>query len=118
MELRPDYSQLQMVSQDDDNAFMIQIISMIAADTPITIQKINENLEKKDYLEISKIIHKYKSSVGILGMENLRAAITHAEREAKHVENEREFIARINKLTEIFGKLELELQAKLKSLGA
>lgn len=63
-----DLSYLHSMS-DNDNMFIIEMVEIFREQIKEYTGKMNEMLDKSDYANLSKLAHKAKSSVAIMGME-------------------------------------------------
>lgn len=65
-----DLSYLRDVTEDDQEA-MREIIEMFIAQIPEFIENMNASLKSKHYIELGKEAHKAKSSVMVMGLNDL-----------------------------------------------
>lgn len=72
---------------DGDNEFMVDILSVYAGETPNAIDKIKAYTSEADWESLRKVVHKLKSSVAMLGMEELSSTIAVMEANIKGNEN-------------------------------
>ncbi|MEM6345185.1 MAG: Hpt domain-containing protein [Bacteroidota bacterium] len=77
-----DFDQLKMLSGDDDE-FMIEILEMIADQSPDIIEKMDNLYENADFQNLGATAHLYKSTVTILGNEPMNALLKDIENTAR-----------------------------------
>lgn len=73
-------------------------------------------LEGKDYLSLGLLAHKAKSSIAIMGMEDLAALLKNFELEAKESRNPEKYATYISRFESDTGKALMELDDYLKNL--
>lgn len=81
-----DFDQLKMLSGDDDE-FMIEILEMIADQSPDIIEKMDNLYENADFQTLGATAHLYKSTVTILGNEPMNELLKNIENTAKDQED-------------------------------
>lgn len=81
-----DFDQLKMLSGDDDE-FMIEILEMIADQSPEIIEKMDVLYENADFQTLGATAHLYKSTVTILGNEPMNELLKNIENIAKDNED-------------------------------
>ncbi|MDP5171251.1 MAG: Hpt domain-containing protein [Bacteroidia bacterium] len=63
----------------DDTEFVKEILEMISIQSPQLLDKINEEYAREEYQAMSKTVHKYKSSLQILGNQSLISMVQEME---------------------------------------
>jgi len=81
-----DFDQLKMLSGDDDE-FMIEILEMIANQSPEIIEKMDNLYETADFQTLGATAHLYKSTVTILGNEPMNELLKNIENTARDDED-------------------------------
>ena len=56
---------------DGNEGFINEMIRIFKADSPVLIQTMKDAFDEKDWGELSKVSHKYRSSAVIMGMKNV-----------------------------------------------
>ena len=88
----------------NDREIIAEMIDIFRSQVPEFIREMRSLLEKRRYHELGLIAHKAKSSVAIMGMEELAAALKEFElkaREAEDPESYTLFIDRFEKDTSL-----------------
>ena len=81
-----DFEQLRMLSGDDDE-FMIEILEMIIDQSPTVMQKMDELFNQGEFKTLGATAHQYKSTVTILGNENINTLLKDIENTAVQQED-------------------------------
>lgn len=115
--LQLDFSQLQMLT-GDDNEFMIEILSMIVEESPGALEEMYQLLESKQYAALSGRAHKYKSTVSILGNQELLDLMKEIENEAAGDCRHDKLVAQVQLFDSICHGMLEQLQAELARLQA
>jgi HPt (histidine-containing phosphotransfer) domain-containing protein len=68
---KPDLSYL-MLLMDNDTEIVLEVLEIFKLQTPIDVQNLELHTKNNDWQMLSKSAHKLKSSVGNLGMNQLK----------------------------------------------
>ena len=68
----------------EDSEFIIEVLEIIESETPDTLEEMKLHLQKKNYSRLSGTAHKYKSSINVLGSQELIALVKNIELKAKN----------------------------------
>jgi HPt (histidine-containing phosphotransfer) domain-containing protein len=85
------------VAQQDEG-FIREMISLFLKTASITLEEINLNFKKGDFVQCGEKAHKLKSSVQIIGDEELHQLVKKIEKEAKTGDSNSELKLLIPKL--------------------
>lgn len=86
MDLKPDLTYLKEMSSGDKN-LMIEVLDIYLEQVPEFISEFHEALKKRDYIKISSIAHKAKTSVAIAGFNELALVFKRMENISKDQEH-------------------------------
>lgn len=81
-----DFDRLRALTGDDDE-FVMEIIEIIIEQTPPLLEEFNQLLNNQDFNAFGAAAHKYKSSINILGNQNLIDLMKYMEIESADKEN-------------------------------
>lgn len=73
---------------DGNKEFVTELIDIIKIQLPEFIEDLNKAYSNKDNETLSKIAHKAKSTIAIMGLQSLTDLLNKLEREAANNENE------------------------------
>jgi HPt (histidine-containing phosphotransfer) domain-containing protein len=68
---KPDLSYLRLL-MDNDTEIVLEVLEIFKLQTPIDVQNLELHTKNNDWQMLSKSAHKLKSSVGNLGMNQLK----------------------------------------------
>lgn len=77
-----DLSYLREIS-DGNEEFVLDIVHTFLEETPNEIELIQQYLQTKDFASLRAIVHKWKSSVPFLGVEELNEIVPKLEKNAR-----------------------------------
>ena len=95
--LNLDFDRLRALTGDDDE-FVMEIIEIIIEQTPPLLEDFNHLLASEDFNAFGAAAHKYKSSINILGNQNLIDLMKYMEIESADKQN----LEAMNRLLAIF----------------
>ena len=72
-----------LATTDGDKDFMNELIDIFISELPIYLENFNTALEQKDIESLSRIAHKARSSVTIMGLTDLSKQLTRFEEETR-----------------------------------
>ncbi|MEM6262703.1 MAG: Hpt domain-containing protein [Bacteroidota bacterium] len=110
-----DLTQLEMLS-DDDPEFMEQILEMISEQSPEVIQDMKTQFSQKEFMNVKKTAHKYKSSVNILGNPVMTRILKELEDEATKGEDEGKIGALVQEFEQVCTSLVQQIDLELARL--
>lgn len=94
----------------DDNEFMIEILELIVEQSPDVLTEMQTQLNSRDYITLGATAHKYKSSINILGNQELMFLM-------KELEDTATGNQETEKLVDLVGKFEHVCDLMLKELN-
>jgi len=107
-----DLSYLRKVSNNNEQ-FIKEIVSAFLESMPATVSDIKTQLVKKDWDQLSRVVHKIKPTITLMGIHHLKDKIILLEKETKNGQNEdtiRELAGEVNKfLTSAIDSLRLQV---------
>jgi hypothetical protein len=68
---------------DGDEEFMLEILGIYQGETPQAIQKIKALTASQEWEELRKVVHKLKSSLSMIGLNDLLSIVTTMEQNIK-----------------------------------
>jgi PAS domain S-box-containing protein len=83
---------LQNLSRNN-NEFVLKMVGIFVEQTIATIEKIDAALESNNFLEISRLIHKIRSSTDNMGILSIRSEMKTLEKIAKETQNKGQITA-------------------------
>jgi PAS domain S-box-containing protein len=86
--------------------FFLEMLQTLNDDIPLSIQKADEHIKNRDYLQFANEIHKLKNSLLLLGLENLRNDLSSMEQFARKS-------IKIKEFTQIFENLKVTWKSVL-----
>ena len=89
MELKPNLAYLKEMSSGDKN-LMIEVLDIYLEQVPEFIEDFREALNARDYIKVSSIAHKAKTSVAIAGFNEFSLVFKKIELIAKDKESHNE----------------------------
>jgi HPt (histidine-containing phosphotransfer) domain-containing protein len=101
----------------NDSAMMKEMIELFLHQLTEMQADIELLVENKNWLELSRLAHKIKSSALVMGIEQMADDMKELEllaKESKNIEKYPDYIARFNTMTDL---TEVELRAYLDSSG-
>lgn len=107
-----DLSYLRKVSNNNEQ-FIKEIVSAFLESMPATVSDIKTQLVKKDWDQLSRVVHKIKPTITLMGIHHLKDKIILLEKETKNGQNEdtiRELAGEVSKfLTSAIDSLRLQV---------
>jgi HPt (histidine-containing phosphotransfer) domain-containing protein len=94
---------------DSNPELMQELIDIFTSQANEYIQEMQDSFEKKDWQSLSQVAHKAKSSVAIMGMNELSELLKDFEMLARDQKN-------VNKFPEYIGKFTREINEACKEL--
>jgi PAS domain S-box-containing protein len=82
-----DLSYLRKVSNNNEQ-FIKEIVSAFLESMPTTVSDIKAQLEKKDWDQLAKVVHKIKPTITLMGIHHLKDKIILLEKEARNGQDE------------------------------
>ena len=82
-----DLSYLRKVSNNNEQ-FIKEIVSAFLESMPMTVSDIKAQLEKKDWDQLAKVVHKIKPTITLMGIHHLKDKIILLEKEARNGQDE------------------------------
>lgn len=101
-----------------DDRFMQQLIDMFLSSAPDTIAQSQEALQEGDKETVRAVVHKYKSSLNILGNSKLPALAAEIEQMARDDADTESIAEKLKQLAAATDAIMDELRAELKRLEA
>lgn len=97
-----------------DNEFVIEILEIFISDAPLTLDSIKKGIEESDFASVKTSVHKLKSSIKVLGEEQLAILAQQLEDESESKNKSEDFNLRIAKLEKSVEQLvkDADLQVK------
>lgn len=95
-----DLTYLEAMSGDDIE-LMKEMMGLFISQIPELVNEMRTFYEKQDWISLGKVAHKAKSSVSIMGMDDLAKDMKDFETYSKSDEKKDEFINYINKFEEV-----------------
>ncbi len=114
--MKTDLSYLRQMSHDDP-VLISEIIDIFAQQVGDYSKKMRDHYERKEWMELSKLAHKAKSSVAIVGMNDLAERLKDLEILAKQESKTELFPEYIQQFTEDCEIAVAELEDYRKSLN-
>ncbi|HPY67993.1 MAG TPA: Hpt domain-containing protein [Bacteroidales bacterium] len=93
----------------EDNNILSEIIDIFKEQMPQMLQEMKELFAEKDYYSLGLLAHKAKSSIAIMGMDDLAALLKTFEIEAKEGEHTEKYEYYINRFEKDTAEAILEL---------
>lgn len=112
-----DLTYLKKVANNDKET-ILEMVEIFEEQCSEFIAEFKKHIDNEDYIELSQLAHKVKSSVAIMGMNNFANELKTFENETKENKNVFAYKDTVNSFIELFNKtlLEIEtLKTKLKS---
>ncbi|WP_020526425.1 Hpt domain-containing protein [Flexithrix dorotheae] len=101
---------------ENDTGFMREMVDVFIEETPREIQKLQFALSKKDWKTIGSIAHSLKTSVRLMGMEEIHVDVEELEIMGKSKQNVKLIPERTAKIIKICEEAVVELKEKKKFL--
>ena len=101
-----------------DDRFMQQLIGMFLSSAPDTLEQAQEALKENDKELVRSVVHKYKSSLNILGNTKLPALAADIEQMARNDAKTAVLAEKLQQLSAVTYAIMDELRAELKRLEA
>jgi len=114
-EVTLDLSQLKMLSGDDDD-FVVEILEMITGSAFDTTGDMKRHLANGDFEDLSAVAHKFKSTVNVLGDDDLTGLLDDIEVTAKTTKDQAALGASIKHFTHVITQLVKLINAELTTL--
>ena len=99
---KPDLSYLMQL-MDNNAEIVLEVLAIFKSEVPKDIQKLENHLKNEEWEMLSKTAHKLKSSVGNLGLNELRDLFLFIEQNGKDKTN-------LDKVPLIVGKIVVLIQ--------
>jgi PAS domain S-box-containing protein len=103
-----DLSYLKKVS-NNNGQFILEIIASFLESMPNTVEDIKTQLAQKNWEQLSRVVHKIKPTITLMGIHHLKDKIVLLEQESKNGQNE-------NTIQELAEEVSLFLSRAIKSL--
>jgi HPt (histidine-containing phosphotransfer) domain-containing protein len=106
-----DLDQLRKMTGNDED-FIREVLGMVLTSGPETLQEIKNLYEKRDLSGMAKMVHRFKSSVSILGNANILAITTGLEasaRDENRLETDRRYPEFLQMVDSILDQVRQEL---------
>lgn len=108
---RLDLDQLRTMTGNDED-FIREVLGMVLTNGPETLQEIKALYEKKDLPAMAKMVHRFKSSVSILGNATIlaiTAGLESAARDENRLETESRYTEFLGMVDSILDQVRQEL---------
>jgi HPt (histidine-containing phosphotransfer) domain-containing protein len=103
-----DLSYLKKVS-NNNGQFILEIIASFLESMPNTVEDIKTQLAQKNWEQLSRVVHKIKPTITLMGIHHLKDKIVLLEQESKNGQND-------NTIQELAEEVSLFLSRAIKSL--
>jgi hypothetical protein len=103
-------------SSSKDSGFAKKMIELFLETMPPVMTDMNIAVIEKNLENLGKLAHRAKSSVLIVGLENLSGMFREIESEAKVGNSEKNYAESVSECQRIFDEAVVELQDALKSM--
>lgn len=110
-----DFNQLKMLS-GDDNEFMIEILEMIADQSPSIVSQMNQLYEEAEFVSLGSTAHLFKSTVTILGNEEINGLLKDIENTATQAQDAEALLPMMNRFREMTNSIIEQVQTELSSI--
>jgi HPt (histidine-containing phosphotransfer) domain-containing protein len=114
---KPDLSYLMQL-MDHNAEIVLEVLAIFKIEVPKDMQNLENHLHHKEWVMLGKTAHKLKSSVGNLGLNELRDLFLYIEQNGKEATNLDKIPVYVNKtvagVQQLFIDIEVEI-AKLKN---
>ncbi len=110
-----DFTYLNTAAENNKD-IILKMCSMFKQQVPELILNIDNAYNNKNWIALSEAVHKAKSSIAILGMNEQSERLRHLEIMSKQSENINTYINYINEFKEKCAEALIELEKKMKEL--
>ncbi len=112
-----DLSYLKEVS-NDNTEFIVEMIDIFLAQTPDYVLILNNAIAEQDWSKIAEMAHKIKPTLGFMGADSAKGAMSSIESRAKDKQDYEGIVNDFQKFKEDFDLIFSELKEKRKELLA
>jgi HPt (histidine-containing phosphotransfer) domain-containing protein len=112
---KPDLSYLRQL-MDNNAEIVLEVLAIFKSEVPKDIQHLELNMQQKEWEQLSKTAHKLKSSVGNLGLNQLRDIFLYIEQNGKEKTNIDQLPEYVNKAVKGIQQLFIDIEDEIKKL--
>jgi len=114
---KPDLSYLMQL-MDNNAEIVLEVLAIFKSEVPKDIQNLNQHLANKEWDMLGKTAHKLKSSVGNLGLIQLRDLFLFIEQNGKEFSNLDKLPEYVNTTTQGIEQLFIDIEEEITKLKA
>ena len=112
---KPDLSYLMQL-MDNNAEIVLEVLAIFKSEVPKDIQKLENHLKHEEWEMLSKTAHKLKSSVGNLGLNELRDLFLFIEQNGKDKTNLDKVPLIVGKIVVLIQQLFIDIEAEIATL--
>ena len=112
---KPDLSYLMQL-MDNSAEIVLEVLAIFKSEVPKDIQKLENHLKHEEWEMLSKTAHKLKSSVGNLGLNELRDLFLFIEQNGKDKTNLDKIPLIVGKIVVLIQQLFIDLEDEIATL--
>lgn len=112
---KPDLSYLMQL-MDNNIEIVLEVLAIFKSEVPKDMQNLKTHLYHKDWEMLSKTAHKLKSSVGNLGLNQLRDLFLFIEQNGKEGTNLDQMQSHVNHTIQGIDKLFIDIETEIQKL--
>jgi HPt (histidine-containing phosphotransfer) domain-containing protein len=112
---KPDLSYLMQL-MDNSVEIVLEVLAIFKSEVPKDIQKLENHLKHEEWEMLSKTAHKLKSSVGNLGLNELRDLFLFIEQNGKDKTNLDKIPLTVGKIVVLIQQLFIDLEDEIATL--
>jgi HPt (histidine-containing phosphotransfer) domain-containing protein len=112
---KPDLSYLMQL-MDNSAEIVLEVLAIFKSEVPKDIQKLENHLKHEEWEMLSKTAHKLKSSVGNLGLNELRDLFLFIEQNGKDKTNLDKIPLTVGKIVVLIQQLFIDLEDEIATL--
>jgi HPt (histidine-containing phosphotransfer) domain-containing protein len=112
---KPDLSYLMQL-MDNNAEIVLEVLAIFKSEVPKDIQKLENHLKHEEWEMLSKTAHKLKSSVGNLGLNELRDLFLFIEQNGKDKTNLDKVPLIVSKIVVLIQQLFIDIEDEIATL--